>query len=313
MEKNTEQRKKHVDDFIKAYLLHKKLEEVSGCDEEDDFTTTVSPVEMNSFDEELEEGQIRLLANTERLTYVALLKRWSVSSFVVMPFSRFNEPATDEEFKTELDGGRYLRVLQAWNTRTLQDDTLKKSWLVGNLPQSDLDDAWSLWEATLSDKPLSDSLLQRTGLPIYRKIDPRVQYKREELANFERIDAEDLVAATEKTLPTLYLWNHTAAAALAAAEEKENLQFTFRSVNPAAVVFIEYSQHDRKLSFDVYDTVGETSLVLDGCSIIDTADDSSLGVIRNGHLETAYDDSSLCAICFIGLDGQPIEGEISKE
>ncbi len=312
MEKHFEERKKHVADFVCSFFMHKKMEEVSGFDEEADLSTTVKPVEKNPFDEELEEGQIRLLADTERITYIALLKRWGDEAFVVMPFSRYSSPATDEELKTNFDGGLYLRVLQAWNTRTLQDETLKKSWCIGILPQKDLDDAWTMWEATISDVALNDDILQRTGLPIYRKQDPRLEYKQEELANFARIDAEDL--ALLETVPTFILWeaHNEAAAALAAGDEKKNLAFNLEIAEPKATVFIEYSRHDRRLFFDVYDADGAPATILDGCIILDTADGKQLGIIQNGHADMPYDSVS-CAIRILDKDGQLLDGTVKSE
>ena len=310
MEKYFEKRKNYVSDFVKSYLLGKQLEEVSGFDENADFTTSVKTVDMNPFDTELAEGQIRLLSKTQRITYVALLKRWGDDAFVVMPFSRFDSPATDEELKTSFDGGMYLRVLQAWNTRSLLDDTLKKSWLIGYLSEKDIDDACSLWESTLADKELDDCIVERTALPIYRSDDPRLQYKREELANFALIDAEDIVRF-ETIKPNFVLWQNEAAA-LAAGGEKENLQFTFTAEEPAATIFIEYSWHDKSLRFDVYGPDGDASTALDACMVIDNSDGSILGTIQDGKLSVAY-DSPQCSISFINADGKEIEGEFKQE
>ncbi len=79
---------------------------------------------LNPFNTDLDCGQIRLLRDVERITYVVLLRRWERDSFVAMTFSHYDFPATDEEFKPDFDGGIYLNTLQAWNTRTLQDETL---------------------------------------------------------------------------------------------------------------------------------------------------------------------------------------------
>ena len=323
MEKYFENRKNFVSDFVSSYLIGKQLEEVSGFDENADFTTTVKTVDMNPFDTKLAEGQIRLLSQTQRVTYVALLRRWGDDAFVVMPFSRFDSPATDEELKTSFDGGMYLRVLQAWNTRSLQDESLEKSWLIGCLPQNDIEDALALWESTLEDKELDDAIVQRTGLPIYRSNDPRLQYKREELANFARLDAEDIKLAEK---PKFMLWtkqseNYSllggrlacfAPAALVAGGKKPNLQFIFTAESPYVVVFIEYSQHDKVLSFAVYDSHGVVSNDLDSCMVIDNSDGTVLGTIEDGTLEVPY-DSTECSVSFIDADGQEISGTFKQE
>ena len=316
MEKHFDKRKEHVADFIGSYLMHKQMEEVPGFDEEADLSTTIEPIDKNPYDEELEAGQIRLLPHTDRITYVALLKRWTSDSFLVMPFSRYSSPATDEELKTTFDGGLYLRVLQAWNTRTLQDETLQKSWCIGTLPQNDLDDAWTMWEATISDIALSDDILQRTGLPIYRKQDPRLEYKREELDNFAQIDAEDLAlleTAPVILAPAFILWKvrDERTAALAAANEKQNLGFTLELAAPKVSVFIEYSQHEKRLFFDVYDADGP-STALDGCIIQNAADDTQIGVIHSDHADIPFDSAS-CAIRILDKNGQPLDGTLKSE
>ena len=313
MEKYFEKRKSYVSDFIKSYLLYKQLEEVSGFDENRDFTTSIKPVDMNPFDEELAEGQIRLLSQTERITYVALLKRWGNDAFVVMPFSRFSYPATNEEVKTDFDGGLYLQVLQAWNTRTLQDESLRKSWCIGSLSQKDLTSAWNLWKSTISGNEPDDSILQNTALPIYHENDPRLDYKQEELENFARLDAEDL-AIMEKS--AFFLWSdqddEKGILPIAAGGEKDNLQFTFMVDSPAATIFIEYSQHDKMLCFDVYGADGNPSTVLDSCMVIDNSDGTILGTIQDGILKIAY-DSPECSISFLKSDGTGMAGVMKSE
>ena len=61
--------------------------------------------------------------------------------------------------------------------------------------RTDLVDAWRLWKSTQASDPtieLSDRLVRKTSLPIYRMEDPRLKYKRKELDNFAVIDKQDL-------------------------------------------------------------------------------------------------------------------------
>lgn len=182
------ERKENSKQFLLEYLTVKQLGEAAAFDEDEDMATDPGTElsKPNPFDPNLAAGQIRLLSNTDRITYVALLKRWEQDSFVVMPFSNFNYPATDEEFRVSFDGGLFLRVMQAWNTRTVADDMLKQSWLVGTMPQKDIDDAWHMWEHTLGGKVPESGLWQRTGVPIYKEGDPRLEYKGHELANMSK-------------------------------------------------------------------------------------------------------------------------------
>lgn len=56
----------------------------------------------------------------------------------------------------------------------------------------DLEDAWHLWEKSLGGREVEGWLLKKTALPIYRLADPRLEYRREELKNFARVDADDI-------------------------------------------------------------------------------------------------------------------------
>ncbi len=181
-------------EFISDYLVDCRLRKVSGFDEEADQSTPgiLQLPERNPFDGNLKEGQIRLLSQPSELTYVVLLRRWGDDAFVVTPFSHFSTPATDDELKTTFDGGLCLRVLQIWNTRTALDTTLKKSWLIGELPSDDMEDAWKVWEWSLGKAEPGESIIGRTGLPLTISSDDlRRQYVSENFAKFARFDAEN--------------------------------------------------------------------------------------------------------------------------
>lgn len=188
-----EMRRDNSRNFISDYLMDLKLREVSATEDAEAYDTSRDKIltPPRPFNGDLREGQIRLLSQPSELTYAVLLRRWGEDAFVVAPFSRFPSPATDEELKTVFDGGLYLRVIQVWNIRTALDATLRKSWLVGELPQQDIEDAWKVWEWTLGGAELAESILRRTGLPVSLKSDPRNQYMHEELEKFAAFDAED--------------------------------------------------------------------------------------------------------------------------
>lgn len=357
--------------FFQCWQLHQRMMQASAEEEWEendpatDYTASVTPVEhasvdaklasgqnrlgplypndgMWKFDANLAPGQIRLLSQPERLTYVALLRRWEEDSFVVMPFSHFSEPATDEELKLEFDRGMHVRVLQAWNVRTLQDETLRESWLVDMLTPTEAEQAWQLWTASIVGKELPDEILQRTGLPIYRDNDPRLDYKREELDNFAQIDAEDLAQAEKPTwiplpqpkpLPTGKTRIGAAACRtagffqvsafggivgksvrLAAGDEQPNPQYEFVTEldGKPLTIAVEYSQHDKKLSFRVYDETGNSCDMLDGYQVWDKHSGHSLGELRKGRLKVAYQWSTDSAVAFVSPDGESLAGEIKS-
>ncbi len=181
-------------EFISDYLVDCQLRKVSGFDEGADQSTpdVLQLPEKNSFDGNLKEGQIRLLSQPLELTYAVLLRRWGNDAFVITPFSHFSTPATDDELKTTFDGGLCLRVLQIWNTRTALDATLKKSWLIGELPANDVEDALKVWEWCRGKVEPGASIIGRTGLPLtISPDDPRRRYVSENLAKFAPFDAEN--------------------------------------------------------------------------------------------------------------------------
>ena len=191
MTKLEEERQELTRRFMQSYLLNCRIREASAADDAEDigtWETTMAPTPSDPFDEELAPGQIRVLSQLDAVVYVVLLRRWTDSSFLVMPFSRYSFPATDEEYLTRQDGGMCLRVLQGWNTRTLQDETLRQSWVAGELNQDDLTAAMALWNYVLGDAELAEDHLARTGVPIYRADDPRLSYKQETLELFRKLE-----------------------------------------------------------------------------------------------------------------------------
>ena len=181
--------------FLRELLMDNSLRTVSGFKESENLRLPgcVSlPAAFPVSQEPVERGQIRLLSQLSFPTYVAVLDKWNGDGFLVAPFSRFGQPATDEEFKTAYDGGAFMRVLQIWNARSAMEMTLRRSWLVGTLPKQDIDDALLLWKWSVGDiAELPARIAERTGVPIYRTDDPRLDYRREALESFAAFDAED--------------------------------------------------------------------------------------------------------------------------
>lgn len=149
-------------------------------------------VEVRNFDGNLAQGQIRVLVDCERITYVAVLKHWSWDQFLIVPYSNFDFPATDEELLTDHDGGGCLRVLQLWNARTIHCWLLARSYCVGELTAADYESAWSLFSHGMTDYNVNPAVLERTGVPVYRLDDPRLDYKKTEMQNFRSLDMRDM-------------------------------------------------------------------------------------------------------------------------
>lgn len=288
--KYSETRKNLSREFLASYSLDCKLREVSGFDEGEDMSTSedIELPEQNPYDGNLKPGQIRLLSQTGELTYAVLLRRWGENAFVVAPFSRFSYPATDEELKTRYDGGLYLQVLQIWNIRTALDGTLKRSWLIGIMPEEDIEDAWKMWESSLGGAEPEASVLERTGVPVFRADDPRIAYRDEEWNKFAKFDEEDARRAvfldSELTVSSPCSACRSGEMRLAAAETEKNSVSFYSVADTGLMLQIEFSPHDRRTVFSVLDGSGRKTGKLDGCTVVEE-ENGAVGTFEKGLVE----------------------------
>ena len=192
-------RREATQKFLLAYKLRKQLGAVAT---EDNETTMKSDNDFDMrekcahlvrpFDHDIDAGQVRVLFGVESIAYVLVTRKWDEGSWLVIPFSMYSSPATDTELQTKVTGGMGLRVLQLWNARSLLTQTLEKSWLVHTLSEEDLADALTAWQWTVGVGELTEDQLARTGMPITNRKDSRIEYQDISLANFAKLDAEDL-------------------------------------------------------------------------------------------------------------------------
>jgi hypothetical protein len=104
-------------------------------------------------------------------------------SYLVAPFSDYQEPATTTEWLTGHDVGP-LRVLCLWNTRDYPARWLELGWVVGEMKTQELADAWDVFRHAFTGIPLSDRLRAQVGAPIIHPRDPRLAYQAEEVRLF---------------------------------------------------------------------------------------------------------------------------------
>ena len=318
------ERKKLTKSFFVAWLLDRKLAKVA-TDEQDGPNDAVpagaAPAEPRDFSSEAPApGQIRVLSQTETLTYAAVLARWDERSFLIAPFSRFEDPATDEELKTAFQGGLRMDVLQIWNARTAMSATLQKSWLVGTLPEQDLDDAFLLWKWSIGDvAELPERISERTGVPIYRTDDPRLEYRREALENFAAFDAED--DANAKWAEMLGEWLHGKDKSpvngwisvgeeerIAAASDQPNEFLLYRVVGKGVLLSVERSRSSGELVLSVLDESTEKpSPALDGFFVL--VDSETDPIIVQGSIARVPISSKLEGVRLVDPQGDAISLE----
>lgn len=308
----SEKSKLNTLNFLRSYAIQKAMSEVSVPDEALD----VAPVRNDAsagvrpFDIELKCGQIRLLADVNRLTYIVLLKEWGDNAFVTTAFSHYDFPATDEEFALERNYGAYLNVLQVWNTRTLRDEILKRSWVCGTLSESVRRTVWDFWLSLSAGKELPIQIRERSGVPIESRNDVRLEYMREEAEVFAVIEAADLNDAEAGNklnswfndnliLPPLW---QPEELVLAAGDEKQNIRLKCVVDGRPEILALQYSQSEKKVWIRVFSPAMERSDALDGAGIVDAAQ-KTLAVIAGDRCEFPAPDGFDGAVAVRTADG----------
>ena len=311
MEKFFEERKKNSLEFIKSYQITQNITEMMPEDEEyEEYSKEDIELQNNmifqkaprkDYDSNVSVGQIRIVRHTDKPTYVLVFGKWGDDKFLVMPFSHYEEPATHEEFYSEYNGGLYMQVLQAWNARSLHVNSISKSWYCDDAGEQDIEDARTMWLFTMGQAKPDDRLLKKTGLPIYKSNDPRLQYKDEELENFARLDAEDFEISTQfcdnilNSAIRLFQMDEENYS-MAAADEWQNQSVKLKLENSDIVIIIEYSAAEKQLfAYVVFDN--QASTLLDGWQITDKYG-HELGIFMDGFAKAELPDGfdGICAL-----------------
>ncbi|HPY90316.1 MAG TPA: hypothetical protein PLE92_10785 [Lentisphaeria bacterium] len=189
--------------FIQQYLRRSELQRLALADAEEDepapsYEVADAPplrprAQAAPHDlEELLPGQIRLLSQPKEMVWLLILRQWDSGTWLIVPFSPFSFPATEEEYLLGGNRTKYLDVLQFWNARTLNALFLRRSWLVSTLTPEEMQCVEILFDSSLSGDAVPDDLLANTGLPIVSADDPRLDYKTENLVRFTDLDSADL-------------------------------------------------------------------------------------------------------------------------
>lgn len=162
----------------------------------------------DAYDTTIAQSQIRILSkcctsNPDIIPYVAVIDKWDEGMWLIIPFSRYNTPATPGEMKTGM-ATRGLRVLQAWNGRTVQETLLKNSYLFGELPEKVCACALKLFRSQFTGANLPESFDVECGAPIEVVGDPRHEYLAEEIARLQPL-SDAVMAEAEHPNVTMQL------------------------------------------------------------------------------------------------------------
>lgn len=185
--------------------LHQKLREVP--EEEPDRDWSCSPeVEakarrlaeesVSRMGGEVKVGQLRMLADTDVPTYIAVLKEWCNGMWLIAPFSHYRYPGAEKDLRATSVRGIHCNVIQCWMVQTLCSETLARSWVEEDieLSKEDIDAALLVWNSTFADVEIPDEILRRTGSdePVLNRDHWLLKYQEEAMKNFEGVSAKDL-------------------------------------------------------------------------------------------------------------------------
>ena len=145
--------------------------------------------ESEAYDTHLAVSQIRILSKRyttepDVVPFVAVIDKWDEEMWLIVPFSPYKTPATPSEMTTGLNM-HGLRVLQTWNTRTVQGEILKNSYLFGTLPDKVRKNALCLFRRQMFGMSLPEDFEAQCGVPIIEAADPRRDYLEECMARLK--------------------------------------------------------------------------------------------------------------------------------
>ena len=144
-------------------------------------------------------GQIRLLPpviprfpQSERPVFVLVFDSNDSGQTTIIPFGRFDLPATPQEWSTELEHTA-LKVLCFWNQRILQTEQLERTWLAGSLSGNERQTIAAAFAQSTSHR---QHATKRHGPPLIHALDPRHMYLHEEKTLLD--DEMDVLQASQK-------------------------------------------------------------------------------------------------------------------
>ncbi|MGN0835431.1 MAG: hypothetical protein ACI4QA_06370 [Candidatus Spyradosoma sp.] len=225
MENIDKKRKKLSKEFVSERQFDLRGSRVPGMDfwdeidGSDDFAQGLGQKTLTNaapYDLEIDVGDVRVCAHTRRITYVAVVDRLAREKWLAVPFSRYDNPASEKEFVPEYAGGGSLNVLQLWNARAYSSSVLSKSWrLPCPLSPTDLLATRHLILRLKSNEPknLPEEIVAMTGLSDSGDEKLLYDYEQEERENFAEMDEEEAQIRKPSNLILFPMWLRYSVAA----------------------------------------------------------------------------------------------------
>lgn len=248
-----------------------------------------------NFERNVAVGQIRLLpvgalASTCRLLYFAVVADWEDELKLIAPYARFSEPASTGELLTGRPE-RQVRVLCLWNAHTLPIELIGESWVVDRLSESEVDEAWAVFEHVAFGKPLPMALVERVGPPISHPRDPRIQYQQEEMRLMSPLARASIRWAQNRRVQDLsfLLWltglfalqNLKRAAGTTELSKLKEMKSVFHIPSVGVEIVFCMESDLQTVSLEVFSHQGRSSNLLDQTSVLNAVGSTVGRIERN--------------------------------
>ena len=178
--------------WMECWALHKALADVKpDTDSDNSPESGIFDLPIATFDALPEAGEIRLLSHeitgeTPRPIYVAVIHH-SEDEYLIIPFGRFPDPATQGEIWTGVEDHRF-DLACTWNARILPSGILEKSWNVGQVDNILRGKLHAHFKSLARGLNFEVSLLKDIGPPLHHPEDPRWDYLAEETDLLKHLD-----------------------------------------------------------------------------------------------------------------------------
>jgi len=187
---SSEAQRQNLAEWLSLWKIDEELRRGDDSDEQSQMKGVVLRTALDA-GSVLEIDEIRLLysdsqATWRRPVYLAVLEKAMDDLFLVAPFSRFEYPALPGEFITGFEAPQ-LRVLSIWNAFHIRRMRLEGGWQVDRLDRDDRELALAVHAALRGERDFPLDLVDRTAPPLKHPLDPRWEYREEELEMVEAL------------------------------------------------------------------------------------------------------------------------------
>ena len=195
----TPHEREQLERWLHAYALDRQLREAQTPPIRSKGTKNPSPAKVAC-------GQIRLVPpfsptqpETERPIFLLVFACHQDETATVMPFARFDIPATPGEWSTEFEYPA-IKTLCFWNQRNVTTESLSRTWCASALDGKAMQQIEAGFAMFTS---VSERASPRHGPPLLHPLDPRQIYLQEEKTLLDDA-ARDILATSNCGKTLLY-------------------------------------------------------------------------------------------------------------